>query len=161
MIRIITTLVLVIASSCTWADVIKGKIVKVADGDTVTLLTAENKQVRIRLAQIDAPEKDQPWGQNSKEFLTRIAAGKAAIVDVVQKEDRYKRVVGTIYINGVDICKLQVKMGNAWAYRDYLKDKTIITLEAQAKSSKRGLWSLPTREQMEPWTWRKKAKSKN
>jgi len=135
-----------------FAENITGKIVNVADGDTVTLLTANNKQIRIRLNCIDAPEKSQAFGKKSKESLINLVAGKYV---TVQKHDvdRYGRVVGTIYLDNTDVNLLQVKNGLAWVYDRYCNDRTYYDAESRAREAKIGLWRQSN--PIEPWNYRR------
>ena len=135
-----------------FAENITGKIVNVADGDTVTLLTANNKQIRIRLNCIDAPEKSQAFGKKSKESLINLVAGKYV---TVQKHnvDRYGRVVGTIYLDNTDINLSQVKNGLAWVYDRYCNDRTYYDAESRAREAKIGLWRQSN--PVEPWNYRR------
>lgn len=128
----------------------EGKVVGVNDGDTITIV--ENKtQVKVRLAQIDAPESNQAFGTQSKKSLSELVYGKT--VKVVQEDvDRYKRVVGRVYVNSLDVNKEQVKRGMAWAYRQYMKDKDFQYLEDQAKAQRVGLWS--DAKPSPPWEFR-------
>jgi hypothetical protein len=87
-------------------------------GDTVTVLDADHRQHKIRLAGIDAPEKAQPFGQRSKENLPRLVFGREVVVEV-GKTDRYRREVGKISIDGIDANLEQVKAGLAWHYKAY------------------------------------------
>ena len=81
-----------------------GKVIKVADGDTITILTDKRKQIKRRLHGIDAPEKKQAYGEKSREFLSSLIAGK--IVNIKEKHtDRYGRTVGVVYYNNTDINK--------------------------------------------------------
>ena len=89
---------LTIQMSCTaWAKEISGRVVAIADGDTATVLVAGNRQVRVRLAAIDAPEQAQPFGNRSKEALSRLIFGKEVTVKVTDT-DRYKRTLGIIIL---------------------------------------------------------------
>ena len=136
-----------------------GKVVAIGDGDTLTLLVpdgASYRQVRVRLGEIDTPESRQPYGQRAKQALSDLAYNQQARV-VVETTDRYGRTVGRVYVGGVDVNAEMVKQGAAWAYRQYLKDQSLLALEAQAKAAKRGLWGLPEAERCPPWDWRKKA----
>ncbi|RDK96877.1 endonuclease YncB(thermonuclease family) [Enterobacillus tribolii] len=142
------------------ADV-SGKVVKVLDGDTVDVLSKDsmNKMVktRVRLAGIDAPEKKQPFGQRSRQQLSRLVGGKQVIV-VGKQRDRYGRLLGTIMLDGRDINACQVRTGMAWAYRYKGKAATPAYLapEAQARASKRGLWAQ--KSAVAPWEWRRAAR---
>jgi len=141
-----------------FADV-TGKVIGVMDGDTIKILTADKQEVKVRFNQIDAPEKDQPWGQNSKQALSDLIFGKQVTVTDTST-DKYKRTLGTVMLGSVNINKQQVANGNAWAYRQYLKDQDYISLEDKAKSAKHGLWSLQADQIMPPWEWRHGGKAK-
>lgn len=95
------------------AGTLVGRVVKVADGDTLALLDAGRRQHKIRLAQIDAPEKDQAFGQRSRESLPALCAGQAAEV-LEEGHDRYGRVVGRVICARVDANSEQVRRGMAW-----------------------------------------------
>jgi endonuclease YncB( thermonuclease family) len=134
-----------------------GKVVGISDGDTLTLLVPEGasfKQVKVRLGEIDTPESRQPYGERAKQILSDLAFGKQARV-VVQDTDRYGRTVGRVYVGSVDVNAEMIRQGAAWAYRQYLKDQSLLTLEQQAKAAQRGLWGLPETERCPPWDWRK------
>ena len=124
----------------------------IADGDTLTVLTAARQQHKIRLAEIDAPEKTSPFGTKSKQSLSDLCFGKEAEVRPRAK-DRYKRTVARVTCAGIDANAEQVNRGMAWVYRRYAKDHDLYVLEHGAKAGKRGLWadSSPT----PPWQWRK------
>ena len=136
-----------------------GKVVGVSDGDTLTLLVpdgASYRQVKVRLGEIDTPESKQPYGERAKQTLSDLAYNKPARV-VVQDTDKYGRTVGRVYVGSLDVNAEMIRQGAAWAYRQYLKDQSLLALEQQAKSAKRGLWGLPEAERCAPWDWRKKA----
>ena len=100
------------------ADTLLGKVINVADGDTITVLDDTNIQHKIRLAGIDAPEKRQAFGNVSKQSLSEMVAGQFVAVEWV-KVDKCGRTVGKILLGGLD-CKLeQVKRGLAWHYKQY------------------------------------------
>jgi endonuclease YncB( thermonuclease family) len=134
------------------AATFSGKVVGIADGDTLTVLTTSKKQHKIRLAEIDAPENAQPFGTKSKQSLSDLCFGKEAEVSPRVK-DRYQRIVARVKCAGVDANAEQVNRGMAWVYRRYAKDHDLYVLEHGAKAEKRGLWadSSPT----PPWQWRK------
>lgn len=94
------------------ASSIEGTVVAIGDGDTLTLLTATKKQVKIRLAEIDTPEKKQPYGTRAKQALSELAFGKAARVVVID-HDRYGRTVGRVYIDKIDVNAELVRGGHA------------------------------------------------
>ncbi|WP_034964907.1 thermonuclease family protein [Campylobacter showae] len=126
------------------------KVVKISDGDTITILQ-DKQQIKVRLFGIDAPELKQPYGKKSKQFLANLIAGEVVEVDENGK-DRYKRTIGTIYLNGADINAQMVENGYAWAYRKFSKKYT--AQESNAKSQKLGLWR--DKEPIPPWEWRKR-----
>jgi endonuclease YncB( thermonuclease family) len=135
-----------------------GKVVKVSDGDTIQVLK-DGKAVKIRLAEIDCPETShgkkkpgQPYGKAAKRFALDLAGGKTVRIDVVTT-DRYNRVVGkVVFDDGSTLNKRLVEAGLAWVYRQYAKDQALFDLEAEAKATKRGLWSDPN--PVPPWEWR-------
>ena len=134
-----------------------GRVVAISDGDTLTLLVPDGasfKQVKVRLGEIDTPESRQPYGQRAKQVLSDLAFGKPARV-VVETTDKYGRTVGRVYVGGVDVNAEMIRQGAAWAYRQYLKDQSLLKLEADAKAAKRGLWALPEAANCPPWDWRR------
>lgn len=130
-----------------------GKVVKVSDGDTVTILAPDKTQYKIRLNDIDAPEKKQAFGNKSKDNLAKYIAGKTVTVKY-QKKDRYKRILGTIYYNNMDINLQQVKYGYAWVYKKYSNNQNYYKAEKLARDKKVGIWA--DKNPLEPWEFRKK-----
>jgi len=115
---------LLLALACTaHAENITGRVVSVADGDTITLLDADKVQHKIRLAGIDAPEKKQSFGNRSKESLSELAYDKAVTVET-DKRDKYGRQVGKVLVNGQDVNLVQVERGMAWFYRQYQREQS-------------------------------------
>ncbi len=137
------------------AEVFPGRVVGVTDGDTLIVLTQDYEQRIVRLAEIDAPEKAQDYGERSKQSLAALCFKKPARVVVIDT-DRYGRSVGRVTCAGVDANRVQVETGMAWAYRRYVQDPAIIEAENQARTARRGLWAAgaPT----PPWEWRRAAK---
>jgi len=133
------------------AAVIVGLVVAIADGDTLTVLNQDFQQVKVRLAEIDAPEKKQPFGSRSRQSLGELCHEKRAQVRVIDV-DRYKRIVGRVSCAGVDANAAQVRRGMAWVYDRYARDKTLYRLQDEARSSERGLWA--DRNPIAPWDWR-------
>lgn len=131
-----------------------GRVVRVIDGDTVSVLSG-NKMYRVRLNGIDAPESKQAYGQRSKQSLIALAAQKNVLV-ISNKQDRYGRYLGTIMNGNLNINAEQVKNGMAWAYRFHGRalDEAMLALERKAYSTGVGLWADPN--PIEPWKWRRK-----
>lgn len=129
---------------------LEGKVVKVQDGDTITILTSSNEQVKIRLDGIDAPEHKQAFGTASQKNLAKYCVGEIAHVEEKGK-DRYKRVLGVVTCKGINVNRQQVLDGYAWAYVKYSKD--YIKEEIEAKKLKKGLW---IENAVPPWEFRKK-----
>jgi endonuclease YncB( thermonuclease family) len=136
------------------AQTYTGQVVGIADGDTFTLLDASKTQKKIRLAEIDTPEKAQPYGQRSRQILSGLIFRKE--VRVVQTDiDRYGRIIARVYQDNKDINAEMVRQGAAWVYRQYASDQSLYELEKQAQAAARGLWSLPKAQQIPPWEWRR------
>lgn len=135
-----------------------GRVVGVSDGDTLTLLVDGKRQVKVRLAEIDAPEGGQPYGNRSKQELSTLAFNKEARVRV-QDTDRYGRTVGRVFVGSVDVSAEMIRRGAAWVFRKYAKDASLFKLEEEARGDKRGLWSLPESERIPPWEWRREKRS--
>ena len=127
------------------AETMTGRVVRVADGDTVTVLDATNTQHRIRLQGIDAPESHQAFGTQSKKNLSDLIFDKDVTV-VYDKTDQYGRLVGKILLAGKDINLEQVKAGMAWHYKEYEREQSLedrdlyARAEDEARSARRGLW---------------------
>lgn len=131
------------------------QVVGVADGDTLTVLR-NGKQVKVRLANIDAPEKKQPFGTRSKQALSLLCFGRNAVLDAGET-DRYGRMVAVVHCGGVNANAAQVRNGMAWVYRQYNHDIGLIGIEASARASRTGLWADANPQ--EPWLYRKSRKS--
>ena len=152
---------LLIFSVCTASasKILQGKVVSVADGDTITVLDAEKTQHKIRLQGIDAPEKAQAFGAKSKQALYEMVHGKTVQVSF-EKSDKYGRILGKVLLDGQDICHQQIKAGLAWHYKKYQNQQPLADRDAYsasetaAKNEKLGLWSDP--RPMAPWDFRKR-----
>ena len=156
--RTITIASLVLAFSFpALAEVLSGRVVHLADGDTLTLLDSSNQQHKIRLSGIDAPEHKQAYGDVSKKHLADLVAGKTVTVDW-HKLDKYQRIVGKVLLGDQDICLEQIKAGMAWHYKKYEneqtpKDRSIYTAsEDEAHTAQRGLWK--DTNPVPPWDYR-------
>lgn len=139
------------------ADTLTGKVVHVADGDTITVLDDTYTQHKIRLAGIDAPESKQGFGQVSKQSLVEQVAGQAVAVEW-SKSDKYGRKVGKILLDGQDINLEQVRRGLAWHYKQYQREQSpadrraYAATEDVARAAHTGLWR--DAEPVAPWEFR-------
>lgn len=146
--RLAPLLVIINAS----AAELSGQIVSIADGDTLTMLV-ERKQVKVRLADIDAPERKQRYGTRSRHSLAELCHKKGATV-VNREKDRYGRTVGYVICAGVDANAEQVRRGMAWVFDRYAeRGSPLYALQAEAKNAQRGLWG--DSNAVAPWEWRR------
>jgi len=150
--RLLLSTLFFLLSLSAQAETLEGTVVKISDGDTLTLLTSSNQQVKVRLAGIDTPENKQPFGNKAKQALAKLAFQKQALVEVETK-DRYGRTVGIVFVNGQNVNAELVRLGMAWVYRKYTDDKALYRLEAQAKEENLGLWI--DKNPIAPWLWRR------
>lgn len=141
------------AGSPAMAREIFGRVVGITDGDTLTLLTDQRQQVSIRLAEIDAPERRQPFGDRTQQMLADLAFERRARI-VVTSTDRNGRLVGTVFVGSRNINAEMVRRGGAWVFRRYSVDPALLALEAEAREARRGLWALPEPQRVPPWEWR-------
>lgn len=129
----------------------RGKVIRVLDGDTIEVLQ-DKKPVRIRLANIDAPEKTQAFGRWSTNQLKGLVAAQPVTVTYTQT-DRYGRIIGNVFMtNGTEASRFMVQSGAAWVYEHYNTDKALPDLQREAQKQKRGLWA--DSQPMPPWEWR-------
>ena len=127
-----------------------GKVVGVTDGDMIKILTSEWQQIKVRLYGIDAPEKKQPYGTVAKRYLSDLIVGKTVQREELGK-DRYKRVLGIVYLGDKDVNEILVLNGYAWAFTKY--SKIYESQEWQARSNALGLWR--DKNPIKPEIWRK------
>lgn len=152
------------------AETLSGRVVAIADGDTVTVLDRDNVQKKIRLSGIDAPEKRQAFGSKAKEKISELTFGKQVDVDWT-KTDRNGRIVGKVRVapsycplsicpKSVDAGLEMVSAGFAWHYKKYQKEQSVddrqkyASAEDLARKKKAGLWSDP--DPIAPWDFRRK-----
>ena len=144
-------IILAFVFSFAGADVLFGKVVKITDGDTITVLDGLSVQHKIRLFGIDAPEKKQAYGNAAKQHLSNMIVAKFVKIEYGSK-DRYKRILGTVFLGNEDINAKMVKDGFAWAFVRY--SKRYKKEEYEARTHRRGLWS--DTNVIAPWDFRKK-----
>lgn len=152
MLRYVCLFSALVLSCLAVAEEIVGRVVGVADGDTLTILVNGREQIKVRLAEIDAPEKSQPFGQRSKQSLADLCFDKNAVLQKTDT-DRYGRTVAKVYCAGVYANAEQIRVGLAWAYRKYLHNQSLLVLENEARSAGRGLWI--DSDPVPPWDFRK------
>ena len=130
------------------------QIKKVVDGDTVHVYY-QNEIYKVRLIEIDAPERNQPYGKDSTGYLKSLLKNGSVDVDI-SGTDRYGRKLGRLYWKGRDINRAMVSAGYAWVYDDYVTDRSFYENQGKARELKRGLWkdSSP----LPPWKWRNRKK---
>ncbi|WP_211203428.1 thermonuclease family protein [Candidatus Accumulibacter contiguus] len=168
-VRYLRFFLMLVVSLSAHPETLSGTVVGVADGDTITVLDANREQHKIRLGAIDAPEKAQPFGQRSKEFMSAMVFGKD--VDVQwQKHDRYQRIVGKVMVadpncrtsycpKTLDAGLAQITVGLAWWYQKYAKEQSAEdagrykSAEQEARAKRAGLWA--DADPVRPWDWRK------
>ena len=171
--HIIIYIISLILCSPVLADTLQGKVVKIADGDTVTIVDDSGKKHRIRLAGIDAPEKNQPYGDISTQGLNILVSGRIVTIEY-EKRDRYKRIIGKVLVDPpgevfcmaldcvkkIDVGLEQITAGLAWHYKRYQmeqseEDRRLYSeAELEARNKQIGLWK--GEEPMAPWEWRRK-----
>ncbi len=129
-----------------------GKVVSIADGDTITVLDKDHTEHKIRLSCIDAPERGQDFGTRSKDELASMIAGETVTIEYTEK-DKYGRILGYVN-NGSTLSNLeQVKRGMAWVYRKYCDKCEYYDAEVYARNNMLGIWSQPN--PIPPWEWRR------
>jgi endonuclease YncB( thermonuclease family) len=164
---VLLSLFLFVASSHAAASVLEGTVVKIADGDTITVLDSNKEQHRIRIAGIDAPEKKQAFGNASGKRLGELVARKEVRVEF-NKHDRYGRIIGKVWVKPpdcptcgmtLDVGLAQITTGMAWWYRKYANEQSpedqgrYEFAEQEAKAKKVGLWQ--DKNPQSPWEFRR------
>lgn len=144
---------LVLLTACSFENKTLGQtVIRVSDGDSLILVDSQGKQTRVRLGEIDAPEKGQAFGNRAKRSLADICLGK--IVEINRQDvDQYGRVVARVRCNGVDANAEMVRMGYAWVYDKYAKDQSLYDLQSSAREQRIGLWQQSGA--IPPWEFRK------
>lgn len=147
-------LMVFLASTClSHADSIRGVVINVIDGDTVTLLEktpGQKRTCRVRLEGIDAPERGQKGYEGAKKCLEKLVWGETVTVQYTS-HDKYGRILGWIWYGKTSVNEEMVKEGWAWRYR-HSANRELASREADARSARKGLWSEP--DPMPPWEWK-------
>lgn len=150
---VLAAVMLLAAVSAASAAEITGRVVGITDGDTLTVLDGAQRQVKVRLAEIDTPEAGQPYGDHARQALAALVFGKAVRVEA-EDSDRYGRLIGRVRAGAVDVNAEMVRQGAAWVYRQYSRDPALLRLEGEAQAARRGVWALPGAQRVPPWQWR-------
>jgi len=136
-----------------------GKVTGIKDGDTFEVLY-DNQPERVRLAEIDCPEKSQAFGKNARQYASDLCFGKMVTVTSTGKRDRYNRIVGTVVTqDGTNVNEALLKAGLAWHYKQYSKNAGLTVFEEEARQSHLGLWV--DKNPVAPWEWRKQKRNKS
>ena len=158
---LLLSLVLFAPATISAGPLTPGLVIAISDGDTITLLTEDKQQLKIRLAGIDTPEKKQAFGTKARDHLASRIFKQDVEVDL-RKKDQYGRYLGVIYIGGIDMNQSMIQDGYAWFYKHYAKEQPkeealrYANAERDARLRKRGLWADPN--PVPPWEFRKDAK---
>jgi len=156
--RFILAIFVLLLVSPSVAHALTGKVVSVADGDTITVLDSRNQTTKIRLFGIDCPEKGQGFGNRAKQFTANLVFGKVVEVEEIDR-DRYGRTVGIVRIQNQILNKEILQAGLAWVYTRYC-DKAICSdwqnIQNHAQKAKIGLWS--EKKPQSPWEFRRGGK---
>lgn len=140
-----------------------GRVIAIADGDTITVLDGANTQHRIRLSGIDAPERGQDRWRASKQYLSNRVFSQHVTIEY-DKTDRYGRLVGRVLRDGQDINLELLEVGGAWFYWKYAEElpvelrRSYPAAEKAAREQRRGLWQSTS--PVPPWEWRKRGREK-
>jgi endonuclease YncB( thermonuclease family) len=163
-VRSILHVFLALVSSATVADEadFAGVVTRVFDGDSFLVRPANKKDIDVRLQDVDAPEKDQPYADISRAALTRLIEGRQVFVDVIET-DKYGRKIAKVYreADRLEIARALVHDGHVWVNRKYAKDRSLVELEEKARAKHEGLWSLSAEQLVPPWDFRRSKSLRN
>lgn len=138
-----------------------GRVIDVADGDTITVLTQNQEKVKIRLSGVDCPESFQIHGEKAKQFTSSMVSGKRVRLDP-ETVDQYGRTVALVIVNDTSLNEQIVAHGHGWVYRKYCKASYCndwLQLEATARDAQVGLWENDNPQA--PWDWRAEQRGGN
>ena len=141
------------------AEILEGHVIHIAEGDTITVLNSKHQQLRVRIAAIDAPERQQPFSKISQEHLSKLVRRQIVVVQW-HKKDKYGRLVGTVHVKGLDVGLEQLRAGLAWHVKRFGNEQTpedfavYSAAENDARARGIGLWQ--DEYPVPPWEWRRK-----
>lgn len=151
---LISIFLILLASGWAFAQRFPVKVVGISDGDSFTVINRDNLQINVRVFAIDAPEKNQAYGDLAKKALSDLIYGKDIEIDV-QAQERWGRYVAKVHTpEGRDVALLMLQSGMAWHYTRYNNSTAYIKAQEAAKNSRRGLWA--DKNPVAPWDYRKK-----
>jgi endonuclease YncB( thermonuclease family) len=144
-----------------------GTVTRVFDGDSFLVRPASDsklhseKDINVRLQDIDAPEKDQLYGDTARAKLKTLIEGRRVFVDVIET-DQYKRKIAKVYRepDRLEIARALVRSGDVWVNRKYAQDRSLIALEDKARAKHIGLWSVPVEQLVPPWQFRRESRKR-
>jgi endonuclease YncB( thermonuclease family) len=151
LLRVALLAIVLVAGNPVYAD-FSGRVVRVSDGDTLDVWV-NRRAVRVRLAQIDAPERKQAFGRQARQTLVSLTFRQNVRV-IEAGHDRYGRTIGTVYLGHINVNHELVRRGMAWADRYHSGDPALLQIEAEARRQRRGLWANHSPEP--PWNFRKR-----
>ena len=140
-----------------------GVIVGIVDGDTADIRIGKRRLERLRLTEIDAPERGAPWSRRSTQALSDLIFNEQVLVAITDW-DRDGRAVARIFVwseDGdelIDVSEAMIEQGAAWYFDRFGRDRKLLLAESGARKARAGVWSLPERQQIPPWQWRKMPK---
>ena len=149
--KIFASIILLIWVNIAVAEEYNAKVIVVIDGDTLVVLH-NNAKVKIRLANIDAPEKDQAFGMDARQAMISMVLKKQVRIES-KAVDKYGRTVALVSLDGLNVNEEMVKRGMAWEYSYYKPGRVYMALQSDAQQERRGLWSKPN--PIAPWVWRR------
>lgn len=130
-----------------------GKVVGISDGDTFTLLLENELDLKIRLDGIDCPENKQAYSRKAKQALSDLIFNNLVRVEY-NKKDGFGRILGTTFINDINVNQEMVRLGYAWHFKKYSDDPVLAKLEVEARKNRKGLWVEAN--PIPPWEYRKR-----
>ena len=140
-----------------------GLIVGIVDGDTADIRIGKRRLERLRLTEIDAPERGAPWSRRSTQLLSELIFNEEVLIAITDW-DRNGRAVARIFVWKdagdalIDVSEAMIQRGAAWYFDRFGRDRKLLLAESGARKARVGLWSLPERQQIPPWQWRKMPK---
>ena len=137
------------------ANKIPARVVWITDGDTITVLAEQRREMRVRLAEIDAPERRQPYGDRARQMLAELVFERRGRL-MVTSTDRNSRLITRLFVESRDINAEMVRRGGAWVYWQYSSDTALLHLEADARKARRRLWALHETKRLPTWEWRER-----